>query len=113
MMGKKVDETFLNNTVRQMTEKKNNFGAVLCVEQGNNGFSWTGSSGNLEIDSQYFITSVTKLYVTAVVLKLRANHQLQLEDKMINYLSEDIVRGIHVLNRVEYSNDITIKHLIS
>lgn len=112
-MSKKIDETFLNETLRQMTEKRNNFGAVLNVEQGNNGLSWIGSSGNLGIAEQYFITSVTKLYVTAVVLQLRADNRLQLEDRITNYLSEDIVRGIHVLDGIEYSNDITIKHLIS
>ncbi|MFA1822815.1 serine hydrolase domain-containing protein [Virgibacillus oceani] len=112
-MIKKMDESFLNHTAGQMIRKRNNFGAVLCVEQGDNAFSWTGAAGNIEEDDQYFIASVTKLYVTAVVLKLRAENQLQLEDLIADYLSEDIMRGIHVLNGVDYSHDITIKHLIS
>lgn len=112
-MPKKLAESFLNHTVKQMVKKRNNFGAVLCVEQGDNGFSWVGAAGNVERDDQYFITSVTKLYITAVVLKLRAENRLQLEDQIANYLPEDTVRGLHVLDGVDYSNDITIKHLIS
>ncbi len=112
-MLKKVDESYLHHTVKQMIKKRNNFGAVLCVEQVDNDFSWVGAAGNVEEDDQYFIASVTKLYVTAVVLKLRSENQLQLEDHIANYLSEDIVRSIHVLDGVDYSNDITIKHLIS
>jgi CubicO group peptidase (beta-lactamase class C family) len=113
MMVKKLDESFLDQTVKQMIKKRNNFGAVLCVEQGDDAFSWTGAAGNIEKDDQYFIASVTKLYVTAVVLKLRTENRLQWGDPIANYLSEDIVRGIHVLDGVDYSHDITIKHLIS
>jgi CubicO group peptidase (beta-lactamase class C family) len=112
-MAKKLDESFLNHTAQQMINKRNNFGAVLCVEQGDNTFSGVGAAGNIEADDQYFIASVTKLYVTAIVMKLRAENRLQLEDNIASYLSEDIVRGIHVLERVDYSNNITIKHLIS
>ncbi|WP_052400701.1 serine hydrolase domain-containing protein [Oceanobacillus jeddahense] len=112
-MTYKFNETFLHHTTQQMVKKRNNFGAVLCVEQGDNDFSWVGAAGNLEKYDPYFITSVTKLYVTAVVLKLRSENRLQLEGPIANYLSDGIVRGIHVLDGVDYSDDITIKHLIS
>ncbi|WP_078427650.1 serine hydrolase domain-containing protein [Alkalihalobacterium alkalinitrilicum] len=111
-MTKKVDDAFLQQIVNQMIKKKNNFGAVLCVEQGND-FSWVGSAGNLKDDDPYFIASVTKLYVTAVILKLKTEKQLDLDDSISNYLSEDIIGGLHVLDGVDYSKDITIKHLIS
>lgn len=108
-----LDQSFLNDTVNQMVKKGKNFGAVLCVEQGNDDFSWIGSAGNLQFDNQYFITSVTKLYVTAVILKLKADNRLHLEDKISKYLADDIMDGLHVLNGIDYSYDITIQHLIS
>jgi len=112
-MVKNLDESLIEHTARQMIKKRNNFGAVLCVEKGDNAFSWTGAAGNIEKNDQYFIASVTKLYVTAVVLKLSGENRLHLEDPIADYLSEDIVRGLHVLDGVDYSHDITIKHLIS
>lgn len=111
-MGKKVDEAFLQQTVNKMIEKKNNFGAVLCVEQVDK-LSWTGAAGNIQTDDQYFIASVTKLYITAIILKLKAEKRLALEDSIANYLSEDLMEGLHVLDGVDYSKEITIKHLIS
>ncbi|MFV8829828.1 serine hydrolase domain-containing protein [Alkalihalobacterium sp. APHAB7] len=111
-MGKKLDDVFLQQTVRQMVKKKNNFGAILCVEQGKD-FSWEGAAGNLNVDDQYFIASVTKFYMTAVVLKLRAEKKLALEDPISNYFSADIMDRLHVLNGFDYSKDLTIKHLIS
>lgn len=110
--SQQLDESFLKHTVSQMIKKRNNFGAVLCVEQGD-AFSWIGAAGNIKEEDQYFIASVTKLYVTAVVLKLRAEKKLSLEDRISDYLSEEIARGIHVLSGRDYSYELTIKHLIS
>ncbi|WP_216829778.1 serine hydrolase domain-containing protein [Alkalihalobacterium elongatum] len=111
-MGKKLDAAFLEQTVHQMTKKKNNFGAVLCVERGDD-FSWTGSAGNLQKDDRYFIASVTKLYVTAVILKLKAEKKLDLDDPIMNFLPEEVMDRLHVYSGIDYSKEITIKHLIS
>lgn len=106
-----LDQTFINQTVNKMFKKGKNLGAVLYV--GKEDYLWGGAAGNLQVDDQYFITSVTKLYVTAVILKLRTENKLQLEDKISNYLSGEIMNGLHVLNGIDYSYDITIQHLIS
>lgn len=112
-MVKTMNVSFLESAVEKMTKKRNNFGAVLCVEQEDDDFSWTGAAGNVEKDDQFFITSVTKLYITAVVLMLKGDGRLQLKDRISDYLSEDIMKGVHVLDGVDHSGEITIKHLIS
>ncbi|MCJ8008355.1 hypothetical protein ACFFF5_16195 [Lederbergia wuyishanensis] len=38
---------------------------------------------------------------------------MQLEDNISNYLSNDIIDGLHVLNGMDHSNEIMIQHLIS
>jgi D-alanyl-D-alanine carboxypeptidase len=83
------------------------------VEKGDGSVSLVSGAGNIRAGDQYFIASVTKLYITAVILKLRSQHLLQLEDKITKYLSRDITKGLHVLNGIDYTNDITIKHLMS
>jgi CubicO group peptidase (beta-lactamase class C family) len=72
-----------------------------------------GSSGNMQADQPYFITSVTKLFITTIMLKLRAAKQLNLEDKISKFLAEDLIQGIHVSNGIDYSNKITIVQLMS
>lgn len=109
----KINEEVLNKALNQIINKKNVFRAVLCVESGDNSFSWTGAAGDMQKDSCYFIASVTKLYVTAVVMRLIEEGKLQLDDPIAKYLHEDFMQGLHVLKGVEYSQDITIKHLIS
>lgn len=113
MMKKAMTPSVLNELVAQAIEKRNITGAVLCVEKGDNSFSHISSAGNIAKNDSYFIASVTKLYITAVLLKLRAENQLQLDDKISRYLRKEDVERIHVLKDKDYSNEITIKHLMS
>jgi len=112
-MGIKIQEEFLNNAVEEIASKKGIFSTVLCVESGNNSLSWTGAAGDMQKDSQYFIASVTKLYVTSIVMLLMEEGRLQLDDHIAKYLPEEFLQGLHVLKGVEYSRNITVKHLIS
>ncbi|WP_033541137.1 serine hydrolase domain-containing protein [Planococcus sp. CAU13] len=112
-MGTNIKEAFLNDTVKEIGEKKGVFSAVLCVESGDNSFSWTGALGDMQRDSQYFIASVTKLYVTAVVLCLIEEGRIALDDKISTYLPAELMKGLHVLKGTDHSNDITVEHLIS
>lgn len=111
-------KTVLNQSIHdellaQAIKKKNITGAVLCVEKGDHSFSQVSSAGNIEENRPYFIASVTKLYITAIMLKLRVENQLQLDDKISKYLHKDDVSRIHVFKDEDYSEEITIKHLMS
>ena len=112
-MATKLKEELLNNVVKEIAEKKGVFSVVLCVEKGDNSFSWRGAAGDMQEDNLYFIASVTKLYVTAVVMRLVHEGKINIEDKIGKYLPIEYMDGLHVYKKVDYSNDITIKHLIS
>ena len=103
----------LENILNQTVNSKSIFGAVVNIESGDQSFSWSGAAGNLKVESQYFIASTTKLYITAVVLKLRADGCLRLDDKISQYIPKDIITGIHTFKDVDYSYDITIRQLMS
>ncbi|PKM65383.1 MAG: serine hydrolase [Firmicutes bacterium HGW-Firmicutes-2] len=108
-----VNEKLLNDLLNKMVDNKRIFSVVLCVENGDRSFSWTGAAGNMDKDSRFFIASVTKLYVTAVVMQLIEENRIELKDKISKYLTDDFCERLHVINGVDYSDDITIAHLIS
>lgn len=112
-MYQKLNESLLNQVGSGMVNNKSVYGAVLCVESGDKSLSWAGGFGNIQKDDQYFIASVTKLYVSALILHLMAASKLTLEDKIRQHLDEDIMKGLHVLDGVDYSGEITIAHLLS
>ncbi|MFO7999126.1 MAG: serine hydrolase domain-containing protein [Bacteroidales bacterium] len=113
MNNKQVSEHKLSRLVNKMVDGKRVFSAVLRVEKGDNSFSWTGAAGQMQAQSKYFIASVTKMYVTAVVMRLIEEERINLDDKISAYLSEEYWKGIHVLKDRDHSGDITVKHLIS
>jgi CubicO group peptidase (beta-lactamase class C family) len=96
-----------------MMKNRNVYGAAFCVENGDASISWAGGAGNIKADDKYFITSVTKLYMTAILLMLRAEGKLAFTDKMYTYFPEELINGIHVLDGVDYTKDITITHLLT
>lgn len=100
-------QTIINNTI----DNKSVFGTVLSVEKGNE--SWAGSAGNLKPDQPYFIASTTKLYVTALILKLKSEEKLSLDDKISKFLSTDIMLKLHVFKGVDYSDSLTIRNLLA
>src|SRR5690625_377394 len=108
-----IESSFVDELVSNAVLKKNIYGAVLCVENGDNSLSFLRGAGNLTTDQPYFIASVTKLYVTAVLLKLRSENSLALENKIFEYFSNETLHELHLFKGIEYSKDITIKHLMS
>ena len=87
------------------------FGTSFAIKKDS--LVWKGASGNLSIDEHYFIASTTKLFTTAIILKLRANGLLNLDDKISGYLNKSILSGLHIYKGKDYSDELTIKHLLS
>ena len=87
------------------------FGTSFAIKKDSS--TWQGSSGNMNIDQPYFIASTTKLFTTAIILKLRAEGKLSLDDKISKYIDKSILSGLHIYKGKEYSQDLTIKHLLS
>lgn len=93
--------------------KKNIFGAVFCISSGDKSQSWCGAAGNLEIESKYYIASINKLFISAIILKQISENKLSLDDAVAQYLPVEVASGLHTLNDVDYSHHITIQHLLS
>jgi CubicO group peptidase (beta-lactamase class C family) len=99
--------------VNHVITKKNIYGAVFYVSSDDSSIDLISASGNIKEDSQYHIASINKFFVSAIILKLYAKNKLDLQDKISKHLAEEIVRGLHLHKRKDYSDSLTIAHLIS
>jgi CubicO group peptidase (beta-lactamase class C family) len=108
-MNKKIE--ILQSILNKSVDNKNVFGTSFCIKHKSD--LWCGASGNINTDSQYFIASTTKLYVTAIILHLKSKGVLDLDDKISNYLNATVLKGLHTLNGKDYSSEITIKNLLA
>jgi D-alanyl-D-alanine carboxypeptidase len=112
-MAYTMNELFLEEVTNKMINNRHVYGTILCVESGDGSLSWSGSAGNLHQEDRYFIASVTKLYITTVILQLKNEERLKLDDKIIQYFTNGYLDGLHVLKGVEYTGEITITHLLA
>ena len=100
-------QTVLDKTV----DNKKVFGTSFAFKKDT--LTWQGSSGSMTIDQPYFIASTTKLFTTTIILKLRAEGKLSLDDKISKYIDKSILSGLHIYKEKDYSQELTIKHLLS
>jgi CubicO group peptidase (beta-lactamase class C family) len=104
-------EKLLQMVLDEAIDGKKVFGTSFAVKSAS--INWLGASGNLAKDQSYFIASTTKLFTTAVILRLKSIGKLTLEDKISNYLDKSVINGLHVHKGIDYSGKLTIKHLLA
>jgi D-alanyl-D-alanine carboxypeptidase len=112
-MPEKITDKFLSQVTEGMTRNRNVYGAALCVENEDKTISWAGASGNINENDRYFIASVTKLCVSMLLLHLREENRLNLDDRIGKFLPGEMLRQLHVMNGVDYTSEITVKHLLA
>ena len=112
-MKDKLNKSFLNQLVSNVITKKYINGAVFYVSSYEHNIDSISASGNIKEDSQYYIASINKLFISAIILKLYSENKLDLDDKISKYLPEEVVRGLHLHKGKDYSNDLSIAHLMS
>ena len=112
-MKEKPSNLLLDQLVCDVVKKKNIYGAVFCVSTGNGSDDIISASGEMQENSQYYIASINKLFISSLILKLYAENRLNIEDKISKYLPAELIHGLHVYNGRDYSDSITITHLLS
>jgi len=94
---------------------------ILSVMKSDGSFSWSGAAGighqdgrvPMTKDTPIYIASITKLYTAAVIMRLHEKGTLSLDDPMSKYLPERLIRGIHIYKGKDYSQEITVRQLLS
>ncbi|WP_040400369.1 serine hydrolase domain-containing protein [Cecembia lonarensis] len=112
-MNRTFNPSLLQTSLEKMVDSKSIFSVAMKVESGDASLSWSGAAGSMQVADKYFIASVTKMYITVLVMKLIDEGKLSLEDKISKYLPSDFCSALHVFKGVDYSNQLTIKHLIT
>jgi CubicO group peptidase (beta-lactamase class C family) len=93
---------------------------LMGVATEDGGWQWTAAHGVLDPEgtsatpaSRYPIASVTKLFTAVITMRLVESGHLGLEDRMVDHLPDDFTAGLHILDGVDRTDDITIAHLLS
>ena len=111
-MKAELDQSSVDQIVQE-TIKKNIFGAVFYISSEDNSIDLISTAGNIGPENPYYIASINKLFTSSILLKLYAGGQVDISDKISNYISKEYITGLHIYNGQEYSRDLTITHLLS
>jgi len=111
-MGKTIDIEALEAYITKKTmAHKNIHGFSINILHNNEHIAI--AKGNLTGDKRFFAASVTKLFVTTLILKLIEQNKLSLDDLLVKHLDFESIKGIHTFKGVDYTDTITIRHLLS
>jgi len=105
------DTTLLKEIINGEIDNKNVFGIQISFSQ--NDFNWNSSAGNLKPNDPIFIASTTKIFITALVLEFANENKLNLSDPINKYVSEDVLNNLHIYKKTDFSDSITIQHLLA
>ena len=64
-------------------------------------------------DTPYFIASVTKMYTAAIIMQLFEEKRLDLEAPVSDYLTADLLDGIHIYKGTDYSRQLKVYQLVN
>ncbi len=108
-----ISEKLLNGCLDKIISKKHVYNTVMRVESEDGSFVWTGARGDMQSDSKFFIASVTKMFITAVFMQLIEESKLSLDDRIGKYLPDSYMDKLHIYKGVDYSGELTVKHLLA
>ena len=111
LLGQIDPTSGVQKVIDKSIDNKTIFGVSLSVSK--EGEIQSYASGNSSVGDSYFIASVTKLYTAAVIYKLVDQGEINLDDPISKYLDRTILDGLHVYEGKDYSQAITIRHLIT
>jgi len=110
---KKFNQEEFDKIVSGLENRKQVHGSVFHIESKDRSLSLFSATGNLEVDSNYYIASVNKLVLSFITLRLHLAGQLDLKDRISKYLGDSMLHQLLVINGKDYSFELTIGQLIS
>jgi len=109
-------QALLDNLVRQDANVRS--GLLLVSAPG---FYWKGASGFAVVESktpalpddQFMADSIGKLFTASVIMLLAEENLLSVSDPIVRYLPARLMQGLHILEGQDYTQEITIEHLLT
>lgn len=112
-MNTKLNKTTLDRIVRRVAGRKYIFGAVFNVVAADNELNFISAAGEIGGNDRYYIASVNKFFLSAIVLRYFAEQRIDLREPIAKYLPAAVVTGLHRFRGTDYSHELTITHLLA
>lgn len=108
----KKDIALLLNTELQNENIKSGMLHVYSETRGIDMQLAESKEDSISIQSPFYTASVTKMLTATAIGILKDQRKLKFEDNIAQYLPDSLTNNLHILDGKEYSNAITIAHLL-
>lgn len=113
-------EAGLDSLVNHYVEANEDIHSAVLLVEGPD-FRWAGAAGladpetgsPMRTDDQFYLASTAKMMTATAVMQLVEAGKVNLDDPIINYLPEDLVTGLHVIEGHDYGSEITVRQLLN
>jgi D-alanyl-D-alanine carboxypeptidase len=106
-------EMTITNLFREATANKSVYNAFFAMHSDSQKIDLNLSYNRSSEHEPYYLASIAKTFTATVVGILVDQGQLSFRDPIKDYLPEDLVQGLHVFDGMNYSDEITITHLLN
>ncbi|MNI19945.1 D-alanyl-D-alanine carboxypeptidase precursor [compost metagenome] len=121
-ISKEVVHAKIEKHITEIVDKNDSLSSVLLtiyseqsgyLEQFAVGTKNRISDQPVQIDSQYHTASIGKTMCATVYGMLVDEDKISYDDKINSWLDADILKGLFVIDGIDYSDQVTLKHLLS
>lgn len=108
----------VKNLFKAELEKESIKSAFLHLYSKSNGINIQLAESKIYSDdfvntnSPIYTASITKMLTATAIGILKEHNRLNFEDKIAQYLPDTLIKNLHVLGGKEFSNNISIAHLL-
>lgn len=121
MSTSELDRILQNELDTLLSENDDIFSVVLGVSHAGGDFEWIGGGGTADAargdpmtaSSPFYLASVTKMYTAAATMILDELGKLALMAPLNRYLPAETIAGLHIYKGQDYSDQLTVYHLLS
>ncbi len=105
----------LQRLVDSAAGKSRGASVIAALQSGDGGLDLAAAdtSSAMATTTPYFLASITKMYTATVVMELAESGTIDLDAPISAYVDPELIRGIHVLDDVDYTDQITGTRLLA
>lgn len=86
--------------------------AILLIDGSKDDQIYQTSQGNFSKDDHFLAASLTKLFISALILKLVDENRLRLEEPLGGYFDRELLEGLHVFEGQDLSAELRVADLL-
>lgn len=110
--------SIIDKLIEAAIGKKNVTQAIVYVDSPQHNLSETFAHGqlngkNIAADTPFHVASVGKAFTATIIGVLIDEGTLSLDDKITEYLSDDVLKNLFLYEGNDYKDDVTIQNLLN